>query len=130
MSGDFGGLGALLRHARELGGRMEGLNDELRNRRATGSAGGGLVEIEVNALAEVLRCRLDPQVLAQNDLELLEDLIVAAMNQAVGKARQLHAEAVGSLAGGISLPGLGEAIGRLLRGGPGEPEPPKPPPPS
>ena len=117
-----------MRHARELGGRMEGLNDELRNRRATGSAGGGLVEIEVNALAEVLRCRLDPQVLALKDLELLEDLIVAAMNQAVGKARQLHAEAVGSLAGGINLPGLGEAIGRLLRGGPGEPEPPKPPP--
>ena len=65
----------------------------MKNRRATGTAGGGMVEIEVNGLLEVLRCRIDPQLFAQGDRELVEDLVVAAMNQAVAKGKQLHAEA-------------------------------------
>lgn len=117
----LGNLGAILKQAQEFGGRMKGLNEELRGRRVTGSAGGGMVEVEVNGLIEVSRCHVDPQLLAQGDRELLEDLIVAAVNQAVTKARELHAEAVRTLAGGMEIPGLDQALGKLLGGGPPEP---------
>lgn len=117
----LGNLGAILKQAQEIGGRMKGLNEELRNRRVTASAGGGMVEVEVNGLMEASRCRVDPQLLAQGDCELLEDLIVAAVNQAVTKARELHAEAVRSMTGGMDIPGLDQALGKLLGDGPPEP---------
>ena len=113
-------LGALLRQAQEIGGRMNRLHEELRTRRVTGSAGGGMVELEMNGAMEALRCRLDDQLLAQPDRELLEDLILTAINQAVAKAKQAHAETVKSLAGGLEVPGLDQALGKFLGESPPE----------
>jgi DNA-binding YbaB/EbfC family protein len=109
----IGNLASMLKQAQEIGSRMQGVAADLRARRATGSAGGGLVEIEVNGLSEVLRCRIDPSLVEQNDRELIEDLVAAAVNQALEKAKQLHAEALKSLTGNLDLPGLEEAMGRL-----------------
>ena len=106
-------LGALLKQAQQLGGQMGQLTEEMKKRRVTGTAGGGMVEIEVNGLMEVLRCRIDPQLFAQNDRELIEDLVVAAVNQAIGKgkadARRLD-----------SRPDRRPAAARRLPRGPGE----------
>ena len=113
-------LGSLLKHAQQFGGQMERLSEELKNRRATGVAGGGMVEIEINGVVEVLRCHIDSQLVAQGDRELIEDLVVAATNQAVMKTKQLHAEAVKDLTGGLQLPGLQEALAKLTGS-----EPPK-----
>ncbi|MBN2024619.1 MAG: YbaB/EbfC family nucleoid-associated protein [Pirellulales bacterium] len=96
---------------------MQGLAEELKCRRATGAAGGGMVEIEVNGAGEVLACRMEPPLVAGGDRELIEDLVVTAVNQALGKAKQLHAEAMQSLAGNLNVPGLDEAMGKLLGGG-------------
>ena len=115
----LGNLTSLLRQAHEISGRMKGLNEELRGRRATGSAGGGMVEVEVNGLLEVLRCHIDKQLVEQGDGEMIEDLVSTAVNQAIGKAKQLHMEAMKSLAGGLELPGLDAALGDVL----GEQEP-------
>ena len=79
----LGNLSSLLRQAQEIGGRMKGLNQELRSRRATGSAGGGMVEVEVNGLLEVLGCRVDKQLVEQADCEMIEDLVTTAVNQAI-----------------------------------------------
>jgi DNA-binding YbaB/EbfC family protein len=95
------------------------MTDELRNQRVVGSAGGGMVEIEVNGLVEVLRCRVDPSMVSQNDRELLEDLIVVAVNQAISKAKELHAEKVRGLTSGIPLPGLEQALAKFFGGVPG-----------
>ena len=103
-------LGALLKQAQQIGGQMDKLSEEMKNRRTTGSAGGGMVEIEVNGLLEVTACRIDPGVFAQGDRELVEDMVLAATNQAVGKAKQLHAEALRGLTGGLPLPGLDEVL--------------------
>ncbi len=108
------GLSSLLKNAQEIGGRVQALGDELRGRRATGSAGGGLVEVEVNGLVEVLRCRIDPKLLAGGDRELLEDLVATAVNDAVAKAKQFHAEAVRSVTGGLNFPGLDQALAKFL----------------
>jgi DNA-binding YbaB/EbfC family protein len=115
----FGGLGnlaSLMRQAQQIGGRLEGLNEALRGKRAVGSAGGGLVEIEVNGLQEVLNCRIDPEIFKQGDRELVEDLVRAATNDAIAKARQFHGDAMKELLGGADMPGLTEALNRLTGG--------------
>ncbi len=106
-------LGALLRHARQIGGRMQQMSEELKRRRVLGSAGGGMVEIEINGVFEVLRCRIDEQLAAQGDRELIEDLVAAAINQAVAKARTLHAEVFRELSGDVELPGLQDIFAKL-----------------
>ncbi len=106
-------LGSLLKQAQQFGGQMEKLTEEMKNRRAIGTAGGGMVEVELNGLLEVLRCRIEPQLFAQGDRELIEDLVVAAINQAVAKGKQLHTDAVRELTGGLQLPGLQEALEKL-----------------
>lgn len=121
MFGSLGNMAALIKQAQQIGGRLEGLNQDLRSRRAIGSAGGGLVEIEVNGLLDVLRCSIDPSLFEQQDRELLEDLVRGATNQAIAKGRQLHADAVKSLAGGIELPGMDEMLAKITGGA--EPKP-------
>jgi DNA-binding YbaB/EbfC family protein len=113
-------LGALLRQAQNIGGRMQELNEELRKQRAVGTAGGGMVEVEINGLLEVLRCRIDESLVGQGDRELIEDLVATAVNQAIAKGRQLHADALRELTGGIDLPGVQEAISKFTRMGPPE----------
>jgi len=105
------GLGSLIKNVQAIGGQMKNLNEELKGRRATGTAGGGMVEIELNGLMEAVQCRIDPQLSAQNDRELIEDLVVAAVNQAIAKGKQMHTEAVREMTGGLPLPGgLQEAL--------------------
>ncbi|HET6884230.1 MAG TPA: YbaB/EbfC family nucleoid-associated protein [Pirellulales bacterium] len=118
MFGSIGNLTSLIKQARQLEGRLAGVGEELRAKRATGVAGGGLVELEVNGLEEVLRCKIDPSLVSAGDLELLEDLVCAAANQAIAKAKQLHAEAMRNLAGGFGVPGVDEALASISRGHP------------
>jgi hypothetical protein len=72
-----------------------------------------MVEIEVNGLLETLRCTIDPKLIEQGDREMLEDLIVGAANQAVAKGRQIHADAMKELTGGLQLPGMQEALDEM-----------------
>ncbi len=118
MFKELAGLGSLMKQAQEIGGRMQGLNEQMRHLRATGSAGGGMVEIEVNGLMEVLSCRIDEALMAQGDRELLEDLIVTAVNQATAKGKELHAEAMKEITGSLNVPGLDDALGKFLGKGP------------
>lgn len=106
-------LGTLLKQAQQIGGQMQHMTEHLKQCRATGVAGGGMVEIEVNGLMEVLGCRIDEALVAQSDRELLEDLVAAAVNDAIQKGKQLHAESVQDLTGGIELPGLQEALAKM-----------------
>jgi DNA-binding YbaB/EbfC family protein len=111
--GNLANLGALVKQAQEMGTKMQALAEELKTKRATGAAGGGLVEVEVNGLGEVLAVRIDPSLIAKQDREMIEDLLPAAFNAAAQKAKQLHAEAMKSLTGGMQLPGLEDALSQL-----------------
>ena len=82
-----------------------------------------MVTIELTGLMEVVACRIDPELFRQNDRELLEDLIVAAVNQGIAKGKQMHADAVRELTGGLSLPGLNDVLERFA-GTETEPEKP------
>lgn len=107
-------LASMIKNARQIGGKMREATEALKSQRAKGTAGGGMVEIEVNGLQEVLACRIDPNLLEQNDRELLEDLITAAANQALTQARQLYAEAMRAAAGGLNIPGLEDTLSETL----------------
>lgn len=109
----LGNIASLMKQAQQLGGRLQTMREELRSRRTVGAAGGGMVEIEVNGLQELLGCRIDEKLVEQSDRELLEDLIVAAVNDALAKSRDLQADAMKSVTGGLELPGLNEALAGL-----------------
>ncbi len=107
-------IGSLLKSAQQIGTQMQGLTEELKKKRAVGSAGGGMVEIEVNGLMEVLRCTIDEQLVKQGDHEMLEDLVAAAVNQAIQNGKQLHAEVMKELTGGLELPGLQDTLAKFM----------------
>ena len=109
----LGNLASIMKQAQQIGGQMQQLGERLKEMRATGAAGGDMVEVEVNGALEVLRCRIDPELVAQGDRELIEDLIAAAVNQAIAKGKQLHTEAMKDLTGGLELPGLQDALAKV-----------------
>ena len=69
-----------------------------------------MVEAEVDGLGQVLRISIDPALVERKDRELIEDLVPAAVNAAIAKSKELHAEVLRGLTGGIDLPGLKEAL--------------------
>ena len=111
--GQLANLGSILKQAQQIGSQMQGLGEQLKQQRATGSAGGGLVEVDVNGLGEVLACRIDADLIAKGDGEMIEDLLPAAFNQAHAKSKQLHAEAMKSLTEGMELPGLDDVLAQI-----------------
>lgn len=117
--GDLANIGSLMKQAQEMGGKMKQLTEELKSKRVTGSAGAGLVEVEANGIGEVLAVRIDPSLFAKQDRELVEDLLPAAINAAQQKSKALYAEQMQSIAGGLNLPGLGDALSQFSGPPPG-----------
>ena len=115
MFKQLGNLASMMRQAQQMGGKMEEISVQLKTRRVTGSAGGGMVEVEANGLGEVLKIRIEPSL---TDREMIEDLLPAAINQAAGKAKELHMEMMQALTGGMDLPGLDDMISQLGGGNP------------
>jgi nucleoid-associated protein EbfC len=113
----LGDLGGLLESAQEAFSAQARAADEV----VTGSAGGGVVTVEMAGTGEVRSIRLAPEVVDPKDIEMLQDLIVAALHDAGAKVTALQRDALGAL-GGLDIDGLGGALGGLLGGqgrGPG-----------
>jgi len=111
-------IASLMKQAQQMGSKMQAVQDELKTQRAVGAAGGGMVEVEVNGLGEMLRLSIDPALIERGEREMIEDLIPAAANQAQAKAKQLHVEAMKSVTDGLNVPGLDEAMGQITGEGP------------
>jgi hypothetical protein len=111
--GNLANLGTFLQQAQEMRGKLDQLASELKSLKVTGSAGAGLVEVDACGSGEVLAVRIDPSLFEKQERELVEDLLTAAVNAAQQKARELHAEKMQSLTGGLNLPGLSEMLGSL-----------------
>jgi hypothetical protein len=108
---NFSNIGDLMKNAGKLREAVERATEALGQVVVEGSAGGGVVTAQVNGRLEVVGVRIDPKVLADGDVELLEDLITAAVNQGLTKAREAAAGSLQSMAGGLNLPGLGGLFG-------------------
>jgi len=108
-------LGSLVKHAREFGGRFHEMNEKLKELRVEGIAAGGLVTVRVNGLQELISCKIDPSLFQQGDAELLEELIVNAVNDAVDEARSQQAETMRTLAENTDMGSLSGIIEKLVK---------------
>ncbi|MCC6508644.1 MAG: YbaB/EbfC family nucleoid-associated protein [Pirellulaceae bacterium] len=103
----------MLRTASNLGPRIKELRDQLGREKVSGAAGGPAVTVELTGLGEVVHIRLAPDLVAQNNVELLEELIPIALNEALTKVRKMHLDMAREATGGMEIPGLQEALASL-----------------
>jgi DNA-binding YbaB/EbfC family protein len=101
------GMGNLARMAQQMQAGIERVQAELATATVEGTAGGGAVRVVVTGKQEVVSVTIDPEVATAGDVEILQDLIVAAMNDALREARELAEQKLGAVTGGMRLPGLG-----------------------
>jgi DNA-binding YbaB/EbfC family protein len=94
----------MMKQAKELQSRMQAMQDEIAALTIDGSAGGGLVKVTVNGKSEVKSLSIDPSLVKPEEVEILEDLIVAALGDARAKAEAALADKMREMTGGLSLP--------------------------
>jgi DNA-binding YbaB/EbfC family protein len=97
-------LGQMMKQAQQMQAKMAELQDKLAESEMTGAAGGGMVQVTMNGKGELRAVRIDPSLLSPADAEVLEDLIVAAANDAKTKVESHVAEEMQKLTGGLALP--------------------------
>lgn len=103
-----GGMGGdLAARVRKMQGDMEKAQEELAEEIVTGSAGGGMVEVDMDGHQAVQALRIKPEVVDPDDVEMLEDLLLAAIGDASEKVKSLTEERMGGFADGLNIPGLG-----------------------
>jgi DNA-binding YbaB/EbfC family protein len=103
---NMGQIADLMRNAGKIREAVEQATESLGQLQVEGTAGGGAVTVKVNGKLEVLSVRIDPKSLADNDVELLEDLVAAAINAALTKAREAAEQSIRNATGGLSIPGF------------------------
>lgn len=100
------GLGDIVKQAQELQERLSKVQEEAATRTVDASAGGGMVKVTVNGRLEVVRLQIEPQVLTGGDVEMLQDLVAAAVNEGIRSAQRMMADEMSKLTGGLKIPGL------------------------
>lgn len=98
-----GGLGNLMKQAQEMQAKMQQAQEELANMEVTGESGAGMVTVVMTGRHDVRRVNIDPSLMG-DDKEMLEDLIAAAVNDAVRKIEQSNKENMSSMTAGLNLP--------------------------
>ena len=101
------GFGNMMKEAQRLQAQMAALQEEVGKRKVEATAGGGMVTVEANGKQELLSIKIDPEVINKDDAQMLEDLVLAACNEALRKSRELVQQELGKLTGGLKIPGLG-----------------------
>jgi DNA-binding YbaB/EbfC family protein len=99
-------LSSMMKQAQKLQAKMMEMQAELGNRTVSAQAGGGMVEAVVNGRQELVVLRIDPEVVVPEDVEMLQDLIQAAVNEALNRSREMMAAEMAKLTGGMQIPGL------------------------
>lgn len=105
MSG-LGDMGNLLKQAQKMQQELDRVQSELAAARVEGTAGGGAVRVAVNGEGQVVELQIAPQTLVSAEKELLEDLLLAALRDGIGRAHDLRKERLSKVTGGLNLPGL------------------------
>lgn len=110
--GKFGGGGMsgnmnnMIKQAQKMQQDMLKAQQEIEDKEIEATAGGGAVTVKVSGKKELLSIKIDPDVIDADDIEILEDLIIAAVNEGMRKAEEISAEQMGKITGGMNIPGL------------------------
>ncbi len=97
----------MIRQAQELQQRMMKLQEDLEAATVEGSAGGGAVKVVVNGKMRLESLEIEPEVLASEEPEMVQDLVVAAVNEGIEKAQEMASSRMNAITGGLNIPGLG-----------------------
>jgi DNA-binding YbaB/EbfC family protein len=99
-------MGNLMKQAQQMQQKMMKMQEEMAAKTVDASVGGGMVTVTANGRAEVLSIKIDPQAVDPDDVEMLEDLVLAGVNEALRKAQDMMASEMSKLTGGMKIPGL------------------------
>ena len=100
------GFGNMMKQAQKLQEQMLALQEEVGKKKVEATAGGGMVTVEANGKQEIVSIKIDPEVVSKDDVQMLEDLVLAATNEALRKSRELVQQELGKLTGGLKIPGF------------------------
>ncbi|MDP7503482.1 MAG: YbaB/EbfC family nucleoid-associated protein [Nitrospinota bacterium] len=101
-----GGMGNLMKQARQMQDKMSKIQEEMAGRTVEAAAGGGMVKAKANGVGDLVSVSIEKEVVDPEDVEMLEDLVRAACNEAIKKGRDLAAEEMKKITGGMNIPGL------------------------
>jgi len=104
-------FGDLMKQAQKMQQEMSRIQEEVKKKTVEASAGGGMVTVIANGAMEIVSIKVEPDVVNPDDIEMLQDLIVAATNEALRRAQQMVTEEMGKVTGGLNIPGLGNIFG-------------------
>ena len=99
-------MSALMQQAQQMQGRMQQMQEELAQKQVTSTVGGGMVSVTVNGRHQLLNLTIDREVVNPDDVGMLQDLVTAAVNDAMGKAQEMIQQEMSKLTGGIKIPGM------------------------
>jgi DNA-binding YbaB/EbfC family protein len=99
-------IGQIAKMAQQMQAQMAQAQEELREMTLEASAGGGAVRVTITGAQEVRAVEIDPSAVDPEEVELLQDLVMTAVNEAIGRSKELERDRLSSIAGGMSLPGL------------------------
>ncbi len=99
-------MNKMMQQAKKMQKKMEEMQSELENETVEATAGGGVVKVEVNGKREIVDLNIDEDAVDPEDVEMLEDLIIAAVNEAMRKVEDMMNEEMGKLTGGMNIPGM------------------------
>ncbi len=99
-------FGSIMKQAKKMQENVMKLQEELANKTVEASSGGGMVSVTVSGRFMVLSLKIEKEVVNPDDVEMLQDLIVAAVNEGVRKAQEMAAAEMGKITGGVQIPGL------------------------
>lgn len=105
------GFGNLMKEAQKLQQQMEQLQAEAANKKVEATAGGGMVTVEANGKQEIVSIKIDREVINPEDAQMLEDLVLAATNEALRKSKEMVQSEMGKITAGLKIPGLGPGFG-------------------
>jgi nucleoid-associated protein EbfC len=100
------GMGDMLKQVAKMQRKMEEMQAELASKTVEGSAGGGMVKVTASGNQDIISIKIEKEVVNPEEVEMLEELILSAVNQAKEKAAELQAQMMGGLTGGLNIPGL------------------------
>jgi DNA-binding YbaB/EbfC family protein len=100
------GMGNMMKQAQKLQARMLKMQEELAEKTVESAVGGGMIKVVANGRQQVVSIRIEKEVVNPEDVDMLQDLVLAAVNDALAKSQEMVSSEMGKLTGGLKLPGL------------------------
>lgn len=99
-------MNKMMKQVQQMQAKMEKMQEEMADKTVEATAGGGVIKVVANGKMEVVDINIEPDAVDPEDVEMLEDLVLAAVNEAVRKAQEMNNKEMSKLTGGLNIPGL------------------------